>query len=88
MKSNTIKVCPDPHCDSVYHNCNPEPRKDTRCHFCGCGIIKVNEKTALKIMRKTWTYECYQYDYQTGEIDRRLSTYDPIKGKQLELFDN
>lgn len=69
-----IKVCPDPRCEAVYHNC---PKKHTKCNNCGGRIIEINENTFWKKFAKNW----FQYDFTTNEY------YRPIKnGFQLSLY--
>lgn len=68
-----IKLCVDPHCDAVWHNC---PKKQTRCKDCDGRIIIINEKTFWEKFSKNW----FQYDYETNEYFR------PVKeNKQLSL---
>jgi len=70
-----IKVCPDPHCEAVYHNI---PKSHTRCNDCGGWVIQINEKTFWKKFSLNW----FQYDFTTGEY------YRPQKEQeQLKLFD-
>lgn len=58
-----IKVCPDPGCGAVYHNC---PKKQTRCNDCGGNIMQINEDTFWKRFSNNW----FQYDFLTGEYYR------------------
>ncbi len=68
-----IKVCPDPSCEAVYHNCYI---KHTRCNDCGGRIMKINETTYWKKFSNNW----FQYDFITGEY------YRPVKKeRQLKL---
>ncbi|HRN80183.1 MAG TPA: hypothetical protein PKY29_04305 [Ferruginibacter sp.] len=58
-----IKVCPDPHCDAVWHHC---PKEHTRCKDCGGNIIVINQDTY-------WTkfaLHFAQYNFNTGEFYR------------------
>lgn len=69
-----IKVCIDPSCEAVYHNC---PKQETRCKDCNGLIVMINEKTYWK---KFWC-NFFQYDFKTEEM------YRPIpKVKQLMIF--
>jgi hypothetical protein len=61
---NIIKVCPDPNCDSVYHNV---PAKATKCLNCDGWIIKINENT----YKKKFIQNFFQYDYITNELIKR-----------------
>ena len=61
------KVCPDPHCEAVWHNC---PNTEKYCKDCGHRIIKINEKTFEKKFQGWF----FQYDYNTGEY-LRLKIY-------------
>lgn len=68
-----VKVCPDPKCEAVYHNC---PKEHTRCNDCGGNIIQINKDTFWKKFSMNW----FQYDFLTGEY------YRPQKeGQQLSL---
>lgn len=60
---NYIKVCPDPCCDAVYHNCTKD---HTKCLDCGGRIMKINQKTYWKKFSKNW----FQYDFITGAYFR------------------
>jgi hypothetical protein len=64
---NLIKVCGDPHCDAVYHNCS---KKDTKCLDCGGSIKMINESTYLKSFSVNW----FQYDRKTGKYQRELTS--------------
>lgn len=59
----SIKVCPDPHCDAVWHNC---PKKQTRCENCDGWIIKINEQTYWK----KFSNHFFQFDFETMELYR------------------
>jgi hypothetical protein len=68
-----LKVCPNPHCEAVFHNCD---KKKTKCLNCDGNIIEINQKTYLKKF-SDWFF---QYDYETFEY------YRPEKIKhQLQL---
>lgn len=60
-----IKVCPNPGCEAVYHNC---PKKHTKCNDCGGHIMFINEDTYKKKFSNNW----FQYDFETGEYYRPL----------------
>lgn len=51
-----IKVCPDPQCEAVYHNC---PEKHTRCNDCGGRVMKINKDTYESKFAGNW----FQYDF-------------------------
>lgn len=72
-KLGLIKICGDPHCHAIWHNC---PRKHTRCNDCDGRLIIINEKTFWKKFSENW----FQYDFTTGEYFR------PVVKKQLTLF--
>jgi len=57
------KVCPNPHCDAVFHNCE---EKDKKCKDCGTTIRKINKET----YNKKFAGNFFQYDYQTMEYLR------------------
>lgn len=68
-----IKICPDPGCEAVYHNC---PIKHTRCNDCNGNLRLINEETYWKKFSNNW----FQYDFNTGKY------YRPIKiNNQLTL---
>jgi hypothetical protein len=70
----TIKVCPDPQCEAVYHNC---PIKHTRCNNCGGWIKRIDNETYWRKFSNIF----FQYDFSTMEY------YYPIKNvNQLSLF--
>lgn len=58
-----IKVCVNPHCDAVFHNC---PVKHTRCNDCDGRLIRINEQTYWKKFSNNW----FQYDFETMEYYR------------------
>lgn len=58
-----IKVCPDPGCESVWHNI---PKSHTKCNNCGGRVMLINEKTFWTKFSKNW----FQYDFQTGDYFR------------------
>lgn len=61
--STCIKVCGDPHCEAVYHNC---PEKVTHCTNCNGWLKKVNQATYELKFKGHY----FQYDYPTGEYYR------------------
>lgn len=69
------KVCPNPHCEAVYHNCTEH---DKHCADCGTTIRTINEHTYWKKFAHNW----FQYDFQTGEIFRPVK---PTAQLQLEF---
>lgn len=70
-----IKVCPDPGCEAVWHNC---PKKHTKCNDCGGNIMQINEDTFWKKFSNNW----FQYDFETGEYFRPQK---PIVQLSLDL---
>lgn len=58
-----IKVCGDPQCDAVFHNCQ---KRDTRCIDCGGSIKRINEVTYWEKFSNNW----FQYDFVTGDYYR------------------
>lgn len=58
-----IKVCPDPGCEAVWHNC---PQQHTKCNDCGGNIMKINEDTFWKKFSNNW----FQYDFLTNKYFR------------------
>lgn len=70
-----LKVCIDPHCEEVAHNC---PKTETRCRNCGMLLVKINEMA----YRKKYAYNTFQIDYETGD----LITDQVISSVQLQLF--
>ena len=65
-ETGIIKVCPDPACEAVYHNC---PKKHTKCNDCGGRIMQINEKTYWRKFSNNW----FQYDFKTMEYFRPVS---------------
>lgn len=61
--SGVIKVCLDPTCEAVYHNCS---KKLTRCNDCGGRILQINAKTYWNKFSKNW----FQYDAESMEYYR------------------
>lgn len=58
-----IKVCPNPHCDAVYHKCK---KSDKACKDCGFTIKRINQVT----YDKKFADRFFQYDYQTMDYYR------------------
>ncbi len=58
-----IKVCINPHCEAVFHNC-PESMK--HCRDCDSRLMKINEETFFK---KFYHY-IFQYDATTMKFYR------------------
>lgn len=58
-----IKVCINPQCDQVAHNCKPQ---DNHCSNCDTRIIAIDEATYHKKFR----FNFFQIDQQTGELYR------------------
>jgi len=69
-----IKVCADPLCGNIYHNC---PFEVKRCE-CGGGIKMINQDTFFKKFSNTF----FQYDQPSGEY------YRPRKQSQISLNEN
>jgi hypothetical protein len=63
MERLTIKVCPNPHCDAIYHNC---PKSKTRCLDCNGHIMEINQDTYNKKFSDCF----FQYDYSTQDYYR------------------
>jgi hypothetical protein len=72
-KQSTIKVCGDPQCDAVYHNC---PVKITRCPDCNGRIMKINNETYNKKFANYW----FQYDFVT------MSYFHPLQSQLILDF--
>jgi hypothetical protein len=68
-----IKVCADPHCEAVWHNC---PKEHTKCKDCGGKLIAINEKT----YGQKFVGWFFQYDFDTHEY-----YYPGIKTSQISL---
>lgn len=67
VKLGLIKVCVEPGCESLYHNC---PFKVKRCEFCGGSIKMINQETYFK----KFSDRFFQYDHPTGEYFRPQKT--------------
>lgn len=63
VKLGLIKVCVEPGCESVYHNCDFKVKK---CEFCGGSIKMINQETYFK----KFSDRFFQYDQKTGEYFR------------------
>jgi hypothetical protein len=63
FEDKLIKVCLDPMCEAVYHNCEPS---DRRCLCCGHKLLRIDAKTWEKKYSKWF----WQYDFQTQEFYR------------------
>lgn len=63
-----IKVCPDPGCEAVYHNC---PKNHTRCNDCGGWIKIINELTYWKKFANNF----FQYNFENMAFYRPLKKY-------------
>ena len=63
QRLGVIRVCPDPQCETVHHNCPP---RYTHCCNCDGWIIKINEKTYWSKFAQNY----FQYDVTTGEYFR------------------
>ena len=81
-----IKVCPDPTCEQVHHNCE---KKASYCTNCGHRIMEINEKTYLK----KFVRNAFQVDFKTDEkVFPEDLGYDPgyteeEKKEMQEAFD-
>lgn len=58
-----IKMCVEPGCESVYHNC---PFEVKRCEFCGGSIKMINQQTYFK----KFSDRFFQYDQPSGDYFR------------------
>lgn len=70
-----IKVCGDPCCGTIFHNC---PFEVKRCSFCDGSIKMINQETFFKKFSNNF----FQYDQPTGEY------YRPRKQSQISLITN
>lgn len=70
-----IKVCPDPCCEAVWHNC---PTSEKHCKDCGGNIRIINMKTYWKKFSECW----FQYDWNSYEYFRPTPNVN-----QLQLFE-
>lgn len=61
MLDKVIKICINPHCDAVAHNCD---RKETPCRDCGFRLVKINIATYLKKFRDNY----FQYNYDNNAL--------------------
>jgi len=75
-----IKVCGDPHCEAIWHNC---PKKHTKCKDCGGRIMHINEETYWK----KYSQNFFQYDFETVEYFYPKNPEENKHPKQLSLFD-
>ncbi len=75
LGSLVTKICPDPGCSAVWHNC---PKKHTRCNDCGGNIMAINAETFWEKFALEW----FQYDFKSGELFRPVSS---MKSVDVEL---
>ena len=73
----TIKICGDPHCEAVWHNC---PKEQTHCKSCGGNMMKINYET----YRKKFANNFFQYDYATEEYYRPQTSNRDAQGFLLD----
>jgi hypothetical protein len=57
-----LKVCIDPHCDAVAHNCD---KKETHCRDCNGGLVEINKETYIA----KYINNYFQYDYSNDSGD-------------------
>ncbi len=72
-----LKVCINPHCDAVAHNCN---KKETHCRDCDSGLVEINKGT----YQEKYINNYFQYDY-SNNIGDVISPSDMGYGLQLNL---
>lgn len=60
----SLKVCIDPHCEAVWHNCPSGYKKATHCPECDMILVAINEET----YRKKFAGNYFQYDYPTRTL--------------------
>ena len=72
-----IKVCPNPHCEAVFHNI---PKNITKCEDCDTNIMEINNETFLKNFSNNW----FQYNYQQRNTDGAL-VIDQVLPKNIQL---
>lgn len=63
IKLGLIKVCVEPGCESIFHNCDV---KIKRCEFCSSPIKMINQETFFK----KFSNRFFQYDQASGEYFR------------------
>ncbi len=56
-----LKVCIDPTCEAVAHNC---PKKETHCRDCNMILVEIDKKT----YETKFINNFFQYDYNTDEL--------------------
>jgi hypothetical protein len=69
------KVCGDPYCEAIAHNCT---EKNKYCKDCGGRMITINDST----YQKKYSSSYFQYDYESWEYLRPSINYN----NQLTLF--
>lgn len=57
-----LKVCIDPNCDSVAHNCM---KSETHCRECNSGLVEINKECYMKKFINNY----FQYDYSNDMGD-------------------
>jgi hypothetical protein len=62
-KLGLIKVCVEPTCEALWHNCPTEIKK---CADCGGSIKMINQETYFK----KFAFRFFQYDQPSGDFFR------------------
>jgi len=62
MMERVLKVCVDPRCEEVAHNCD---KKETHCRNCNTLLCQINEET----YRAKYINNYFQYDYSNDSGD-------------------
>lgn len=76
MPELLTKYCPEPSCSTLWHNVLHNERY---CKNCGCRIMRIDAKTAQRIVNKDWLYAMNQYDYTSKEFDRKYKQSGQLK---------
>lgn len=63
-----IKVCINPQCEEIAHNC---PKEETTCRNCEMRLVTVSDNTYYRKFRNYF----FQYDYsQPGHVMMNMGT--------------
>lgn len=76
-----IKVCPNPTCSAIWHNCE---LKDTRCKNCNAHLVKINDEQYNKKFAKDF----HQYDFKTEDLFRPINKQQKSKKMVTEETNN
>jgi hypothetical protein len=60
-----LKICIDPHCSEIAHNC---PKSETKCRTCSMKLVEISRST----FEKKFLNFPFHFDYRTGEAVSKI----------------